>query len=287
MFEKYNEHLKLIYNIYSKIGYNKISFYSKEVIHIDEFKQFLINFKILGFVISEEKIIWIFNNISMASQDLRNNLMYLDFDDFKLSICYLSIFFKIGNQRKKYKKKLLENIKNDIIKAKAEDIENFMNLLELKIPFNRLEIENFINERRRITMKELLNEQNSFIKENTKKKKKKNSSKNKNISKSNDSNNKSLDGEINSGDSSDNNLDKKNNSYDNNINKEIKKIQNININNTNNKDIENNRYMNENQSLINKNKKECFKNEEEDGSDQKDDEEEKERGAGDEDEEED
>ena len=39
-------HLKIIYDIYSKIGYNKISFNSKEVMHIDEFKQFLINFAI-------------------------------------------------------------------------------------------------------------------------------------------------------------------------------------------------------------------------------------------------
>ena len=39
---------------------------------------------------------WIFNNISKASQTKRDNNLYLDFEDFKLSFCYLSIFSNLN-----------------------------------------------------------------------------------------------------------------------------------------------------------------------------------------------
>ena len=166
IFEEYNNHLKLIYDIYSRISYNKISFYSKEVIRINEFKEFLINFTVLGVLISAELMIWIFNNIAKASQDSRNNQMYLNFDDFKLSLCYLSIFSKIRNSQIKRKEKIFEDLKNNIAEVNGEDIEKFMKILGLKIPYNRLEIEKFINERRSISMKSLLNIQNHLKKGN-------------------------------------------------------------------------------------------------------------------------
>ena len=195
VFDKFNNHLKLIYDIYSKIGYNKISFYSKEVVRIDEFKQFLINFTVLGVIISAEQMIWIFNNIAKVSQNERSNEMYFDFDDFKLSLCYLAIFLKFYNrkgeilhkefvdrERQKLnkdlsnnKKKILDNelcninlkiLDKDIEETSAENIEHFFNNIGLKIPFNRLEIEKFINERRSITIKNLLKIQNNLKKEN-------------------------------------------------------------------------------------------------------------------------
>ena len=159
--DNYNNHLKLIYDIYSKISYNKISFYSKEVIKIEEFKQFLINFTVLGVIISTEQMIWIFNNISKVQQKERNNMMYFDFDDFKLSLCYLTIFCQFGNKEKKIFPK-------DMDKLNPENIEYFfMNILSLKMPFNKIEIEKFINERRSLTIKNLISIQNKLKKENT------------------------------------------------------------------------------------------------------------------------
>ena len=152
--DKYMNHLKIIYDIYSKIGYNKISFYSKEVMHIDEFKQFLINFAILGIYINSEQMNWIFKNIAKVSQKERNNELYFDFEDFKLSIFYLTIFSKYEIKTWKMKPKDIEEISD-------KNIENFLQNLGLKLPFNKVELEKFINERRSMTMKNMLSLQHS------------------------------------------------------------------------------------------------------------------------------
>jgi hypothetical protein len=149
VFGKYNNHLKLIYEIYSKIGYNKISFYSKEAISLDEFKQFCINFTILGVLISSEQMIWIFKNIAKILQNERNGQMYFDFDDFKMSICYLAIISNFDNRDRKI-------LPKDIEETSGDNIEKFMKYLEFKIPYNRIEMEKFINERRSMTIKNML-----------------------------------------------------------------------------------------------------------------------------------
>jgi hypothetical protein len=155
VFEKYNNHLKLIYEIYSKIGYNKISFYSKEAISLDEFKQFCINFTILGVLISSEQMVWLFKNIAKILQNERNGQMYFDFDDFKMSICYLAIFSNFDNRDRKI-------LPKDIEETNGDNIEKFMKYLKFKIPYNRIEMENFINERRSMTIKSMLSIQHQI-----------------------------------------------------------------------------------------------------------------------------
>jgi hypothetical protein len=106
-------------------------------------------------------MIWIFNNISKVQQKERNNMMYFDFDDFKLSLCYLTIFCQLGNKEKKI-------LPKDMDKLNPENIEYFfMNILCLKMPFNKIEIEKFINERRSLTIKNLISIQHKLKKENT------------------------------------------------------------------------------------------------------------------------
>jgi hypothetical protein len=161
VFDNYNNHLKCIYDIYSKIGYNKISFFSKEVMRIEEFKQFLINFTVLGVVVSPEQMILIFNNISKVFQSQRNNQMYLEFDDFKISLCYLAIYSKLGNRDKRI-------LPKDIEELSPDSLENFfMNILGLKKEFNKIELEKFINERRSLSMKSLLQLQHKIKKANS------------------------------------------------------------------------------------------------------------------------
>ena len=155
IFDKYNNHLKLIYDIYSKFSVKKIEQNAKEAIKMDGFKQFLANFAILGEVVSVEQMIWIFNNIAKILQNEKNNQIYLDFDDFKLSLCYLAIFNKIRNKDKKI-------LPKDIEEINVENIENFMKLLGLKLPYSRIEIEKFINERRNMTYKNLINVQHKM-----------------------------------------------------------------------------------------------------------------------------
>ena len=42
-------------------------------------------------------MVWIFKNISKVLQNERNGLMHFDFDDFKMSICYLAILSSFDN----------------------------------------------------------------------------------------------------------------------------------------------------------------------------------------------
>ena len=158
--EKYSNHLKVIYDTYSKMSLNKLN--SKQVLYIDEFNQFLINFTIIGIYISLEQMNWIFKNISKASRNKRNNELYLDFEDFKLSIIYLTIFSNLENKSWKLKPKDIEEI-ND------EKIEKFLGDLGLKLPFNKAELENFIRERKNMSSKNYLSLQQ------TKKRKEENS----------------------------------------------------------------------------------------------------------------
>lgn len=149
IFNKYNKHLKIIYEVYSKIGYNKISFFSKECIHINEFKQFLINFAVLGLLISTDQMNWIFNKIAKEKQKDRDGQVYLDFDDFQISLCMLAIFSRFTERSRKL-------LPSDIDSTNGETIEYFFKFLGLKLPYNKLEMENFINDRRALTMKSLL-----------------------------------------------------------------------------------------------------------------------------------
>ena len=246
IFEKYESHLKLIYDIYSRIGYNKISFFSKEIIKIDEFKQFLINFTVLGVVISAEQMIWIFNNISKVLQKERNNQMYLNFEDFKLSLCYLAIFSRFEKKNKKI-------LPKDIEETNGENIENFMKFLGLKLPFNKIDIEKFINERRSITMKNLLGIQNNLKKEN-----KKEIIKNKKIENEKEHEQNEDNNNTNSNvKKNDNNKKKENN---NNVSQKDKESKNSNIKNNNPKntekqnDIQTNNNNNSNNNNVNDNK---------------------------------
>ena len=263
-FDKYNNHLKIIYDIYSKIGYNKIAFSSKEVIHIDEFKQFLINFAILGVYISSEQMSWIFKNIAKVSQNKRSNEMFFDFDDFKLSICYLSIFSKYENKSWKIMPK-------DIQETNEKNLEIFFNKLGFKLPFNKVELEKFINERRSMTMKNLLSLQHTKRLEEA-------------INHKNNINHIKNTEENNNNESNMNNMDKnenKNNKEDKketitSDKKENKNEKNDNISN-NKSNISNNKNTNDNKSIVNSdNKKQNNNNKQKEEEENEEEEEEKE-----------
>ena len=73
-------------------------------------------------------------------------------------MCYLAIFSNFRNREQKI-------LPSDIEETNATHIENFMKFLGLKLPYNRLEIEKFINERRSISVKGLLSIQNNLKRE--------------------------------------------------------------------------------------------------------------------------
>ncbi len=155
--DDYKNHLQLIYNIYSKIDCNKISFYSKEGIREESFKQFLMNFTILGLLVSSEQMTWIFNTITRPNLKERENQSYLDFHDFEMALIYLGIFARFADRNRKI-------MKNDIANTNGTNIEYFLKFMGMELPFNKNDLEQYINDRRSMTVKELLNLQQELRK---------------------------------------------------------------------------------------------------------------------------
>ena len=147
--EKYKPHLECIYKIYSQIGFKKISFYTNASIRENDFKEFLLNFSVLNLLVSIEQMKWIFKKISNEKLKERENQSFLDFDDFILAITYLSIFSRFTERSRKI-------LPVDIENTNGDTINNFIQFLGLKIPFNKLEVENFINDRRAMDYKKLI-----------------------------------------------------------------------------------------------------------------------------------
>ena len=155
--DDYKNHLQLIYNIYSKIECNKISFYFKEGIREESFKQFLMNFTILGLLVSSEQMTWIFNTITRPKLKERENQSYLDFHDFEMALIYLGIFARFADRNRKI-------MKNDIANTNGTNIEYFLKFMGMELPFNKNDLEQYINDRRSMTVKELLNLQQELRK---------------------------------------------------------------------------------------------------------------------------
>ena len=155
--DDYKNHLQLIYNIYSKIDCNKISFYFKEGIREESFKQFLMNFTILGLLVSSEQMTWIFNTITRPNLKEREYQSYLDFHDFEMALIYLGIFARFADRNRKI-------MKNDIDNTNGTTIEYFLKFMGMELPFNKNDLEQYINDRRSMTVKELLNLQQELRK---------------------------------------------------------------------------------------------------------------------------
>ncbi len=158
VFTDYKEHLQLIYNIYSKIDCNKLSFYLVDGgIKEESFKQFLINFTILGLLVSSDQMSYVYNVITRMSLDKRENQSYLDYHDFEMALCYLAIFARFADRARKI-------LPADIDNTNGETMEYFFKFLGLELPFEKYELEQYINDRRSMTVKNLLNLQQELRK---------------------------------------------------------------------------------------------------------------------------
>ena len=158
VFDDYKEHLQLIYNIYSKIDCNKLSFYLTEGgIKEESFKQFLINFTILGLLVSSDQMTYVYNVITRMTLDKKENQSYLDYHDFEMALCYLAIFSRFADRARKI-------LPADIDNTNGETMEYFFKFLGLELPFEKYELEQYINDRRSMTVKDLLNLQQELRK---------------------------------------------------------------------------------------------------------------------------
>jgi len=157
VFDDYKNHLQLIYNIYSKFDGNKISFIFQEGIREESFKQFLMNFTVLGLLVSSEQMTWIFNSITRPKLKERDNQSFLDFHDFEMALIYLGIFARFADRNRKI-------LKNDIDNTNGTSVEYFLKFMGLELPFDKYDLEQYINDRRAMTVKELLNLQQELRK---------------------------------------------------------------------------------------------------------------------------
>jgi len=159
-FENYENHLKLIFDIYYQIG-RKIGNFPEEIMYFKAFKEFCVNFTIVSLLISKEQMQYIFNKICKRNEGEGELQNFFRYKDFLLSIFYISIFSKFTNKMKKIQPEDIEQIK-------AENLRIFFEFLGLKLPFNKIEVEEFINDRRALSAKGLMKLQHQLKKEKVK-----------------------------------------------------------------------------------------------------------------------
>ena len=159
IFSKFEEHLKLIFEIYSKIGQKKLTFNNvgNSVLYINEFKEFLVNFAALNILIFPDQMNYAFKRLSRKNDNKGDNL-FITFEDFKTILIFMCIYSKFSDKSTKISQDDVDNLTSD-------NVKNFFEYLGLKVPFERREIENYINERRGMNAKEFFELQQKIKKE--------------------------------------------------------------------------------------------------------------------------
>ena len=117
----------------------------------------MIHFTVLGLLVSSDQMTYIYKNITKATSAERNNQSYLDYHDFEMALCYLSIFARFADRERRI-------VPSDIDNINGESMETFFKYLGFDLPFDKFEFEQFINERRSMTVKELINLQQEIRK---------------------------------------------------------------------------------------------------------------------------
>ena len=145
--DKYSEHLHYVYDKYVTFGNTKLNGHMG--MGKNEFKEFLINFTILGLLVSVNQMNWIFIKVSSEKIDERQGQSFFDYNDFITSIGYLSIFARFTQRSRQL-------IQNDLDETNGSTIENFMKFLGFEEKFNKKAIEETINDRRSMSVKKLL-----------------------------------------------------------------------------------------------------------------------------------
>lgn len=159
IFSTYDNHLRLIYHIYSQIGVNKISVFHSDALHQKGFKEFSVDFMLMGLVITSEQLLYVFRKLCKRNNGIMEDQFYLKYEDFKIAIMYLIIYVKFNP------KGVVEFNQPTVSKLNAASIRSFFDFLNLKIPFYKLELEQMINDRRALSAKERINVQMNLKKD--------------------------------------------------------------------------------------------------------------------------
>jgi len=156
----YEGHFKQIYDFYSKLGNTKIKFNHEEAIHLPEYKEYCVNFMIFGLLLTADQINYIFKKISKRNQGTGEDMFFLKYNDFMISIIYTALFLKIS---RKGNNKILPS---DLDKIDISTLKNLVEFMNLKLPYNKRQLEDFINDRRALSAKELSRLQSQTKKDN-------------------------------------------------------------------------------------------------------------------------
>jgi hypothetical protein len=157
VFAKYENHIKVIYDIYYKIG-SSLNRNIDEFMYLNEFKEFCLNFTVLGLLINNEQMTYIFRKVCKRNEWGKDEKLYFNYSDFVLSLFYISICSKFTHRARKI-------LPSDLEGVDANMVQSFFDFLGLKIPFNKREVEDFINDRRALSAKQLSRLQQKIKKE--------------------------------------------------------------------------------------------------------------------------
>jgi len=157
----YESHFKHIYDFYSKLGNTKIKLNHEEAIHFSEYKEFCVNFMIFGLLLSADQVNYIFKKICRRNEGKGEDMIYLKYNDFMISLVYVALFLKIS---RKGSNRILPS---DLEKIDITSLKNIVDFMNLKLPYNKRQLEDFINDRRALSAKELIRLQNQTKKDNS------------------------------------------------------------------------------------------------------------------------
>ena len=156
----YDQHFRFIFEIYHKIGQNKITsinLNTDDSLFINEYKEFLTNFGLLNILITKEQMNFIYNRLIRKNEikenksnnnNEKNSEQFLTYNDFRMSLFLLTIMTHLNNKDMK----ITEEDYNNILTV--EKIEELFTYLGLKIPYIRKDLETLINTRRGMSAKD-------------------------------------------------------------------------------------------------------------------------------------
>ena len=148
-----------MFDIYSKIGQKSLTFNNnrEQVLYLNEFKELLVNFTVLNILISPDQMNFTFKRIARKNEN-KGDTLFITYDDFKISLLFLIIYSKLSDKGTKITQEEVNSINCD-------NVNQFFEYLGFKIPFEKREIENYINVRRGMNAKEFLELQKKMKKE--------------------------------------------------------------------------------------------------------------------------
>jgi hypothetical protein len=155
---QYENHFKVIYDIYAKMGNKRVSFFLEEALHYHELKEFCVNFAISNLLVNNEQISYIFKKVSKRNEGEHDDQFFLKYNDFLITIAYISIMSKFTNKSRKI-------MPSDVAQVNMYTFKLLFDFIGLKVPFIKKEVEDMINDRRALSAKQFFRLQTKLKRE--------------------------------------------------------------------------------------------------------------------------